>query len=392
LFSLEELTYFRNNYITAVWRGESYLMFIESALKLLKPNGFLGFIIPDTLLNLGFTQPTRELLLRHSKLQEIVGLPSNVFSGATVDTIVLLTEKTEYNNKFNSSNVWVRTFGKKQIISSIENPQKEFFVHTKEWFEQDAFNISTDSSEKSLLTKIETGRKKIDSIVKMYSGIKVYSVGRGTPLQTEEIRNSKPYTSETKKGEEWSPFYDGKHIGRYKKFWDNNNWIKYGSNLAEPRNPENFKGEKILIRKITGKTLIATYIPVDSYCNTLLHVLKLKDHTYSYKSILAILNSSLVGWYFRKKFQISDADTFPQIMIRDILQFPIPTIDKQIDNDLNKLVDHLLQLNQEKAETKLQTKVTQLESKIDYFETSINEIVYQLYDLTKDEIKIVEGK
>jgi len=39
-----------------------------------------------------------------------------------------------------------------------------------------------------------------------------------------------------------------------------------------------------------------------------------------------------------------------------------------------------------------QTKISQLESKIDYCETRINEIVYQLYDLTEEEIKIVEGK
>jgi uncharacterized protein Yka (UPF0111/DUF47 family) len=92
------------------------------------------------------------------------------------------------------------------------------------------------------------------------------------------------------------------------------------------------------------------------------------------------------------KFQIGDDDTFPQIMIRDILQFPLPVIDKINDAELNKLVDQLLQLNEEKAETKLETRVTRLESKIDYCESRINEIVYQLYGLTEDEIKIVEGK
>jgi len=392
LFFKDELEYFKSRYNTAVWRGESYLLFIEQALKLLKKDGCLGFIIPDTLLNLGFTHPTRELLLRNSKLQEIVGLPSNVFSGATVDTIILLTEKTGYNNQFNASNILVKTFGKKQFISSINNPQKIFYAKAKDWFGQNAFNIQTDNTEIELLNKIEFKKKYIADISEMYSGIKVYSVGRGTPIQTEEIRNSKPYTSETKKGEDWSPFYDGKHIGRYNNYWRNNNWIKYGLNLAEPRKPENFKGEKLLIRKITGKTLISTYIPDDSYCNTLLHILKVKDKAFTYKSILAVLNSILIGWYYKKKFQISDDDTFPQIMIRDILQFPFPVIDISIDEELNKLVDLLLKLNEEKAETKLQTKINQLQGKIDYCENRINEIVYQLYNLTEEEIKMVEGK
>jgi adenine-specific DNA-methyltransferase len=390
LFSNDELNYFKNRYNTAVWRSESYVMFIEQGLKLLKSDGLLGFIIPDTLLNLGFTQPARELLLRYSKIQEIIGLPSRIFSGATVDTIIILTEKADYINKFHPSNVWVKTYGKKQTISSVENPNKEFFIKTKDWFEQNTFNLQTDNTEKKLLTKIESEKKTVNDIAEMFYGIKAYQVGKGKPPQTEKNRDEKPFTSEKKLAKKWLPFYDGKHIGRYQLLWKENNWLNYGEWLAEPRKPSVFEGEKILIRKIAGKTLIATYIPETSYCNTLLFILKLGYKDYSYKSILAILNSNLIGWYFQKKFQISDADIFPQIMIRDILQFPIPKIDEKNDAELNKLVDQLLQLNEEKAKVKLQTKITQLQAKIDYCEGRINEIVYLLYLLTEEEIKIVE--
>ncbi|HRD58632.1 MAG TPA: N-6 DNA methylase [Ferruginibacter sp.] len=390
-FSKAELDYYKNRYNTAVWRCESYLLFIEQALQLLKPDGAIGLIIPDTLLNLGFTQPTRELLLRNSKIEEIISLPSNVFAGATVDTIILLAEKKDYNSRFHISNVSVKAFGKKQLISEIKDPSKQFFVNTKEWFEQNAFNLQADTSEKKLLFKIEENKKHISDVAEMYSGIKAYEVGKGMPLQTERIREEKPYTAGSKIDKSWLPFYDGKHIGRYEMRWRNNNWIKYGKWLAAPRKPENFEGEKILVRKITGRTLLATYIPETSYCNTLLFVLKLNSSTYFYKSILAILNSQLIGWYFRTKFQISDDDTFPQIMIRDILQFPIPTINKKIDAELNKLVDQLLHLNAEKQQTTLQTKLYQLQNRIDYVEQRINEIVYELYGLAKEEIVLIEN-
>jgi hypothetical protein len=319
-------------------------------------------------------------------------LSASLFPGATVDTIILLTEKTQSRAQYIDSNVLVKTFGKKQPINSITDPKKEFYVKTEEWFSQNAFNLQTDKNEKNILNKIETEKKTIAEFAEMFSGIKVYEVGKGEPAQTKKLRDEKPFTSQIKKDIDWLPFYDGKHIDRYKLLWNKNNWIKYGKWLAAPRNHENFEGEKILIRKITGKTLIATYISETSYCNTLLFVLKLKDKTYSYKSLLAVLNSHLIGWYYKKKFQISDEDTFPQIMIRDILQFPVPAIDRKSDVELNKLVDQLLKLNEEKANTKLQTKVSQLESKIDYCESRINEIVYKLYGLTKEEIKIVEGK
>ena len=65
---------------------------------------------------------------------------------------------------------------------------------------------------------------------------------------------------------------------------------------------------------------------------------------------------------------------------------------KKAEDEIISLVDQLLQLNQEKAEAKLQTTISHLEGKIDYCENRINQIVYQLYDLTEEEIKIVEGK
>ncbi len=391
LFSASEIIYFKNKFNTSVLRVESYLVFIEQGLNLLKEKGMLGFIIPDTLLNLGFTQSARDFLIKNSKLNEIVGLPSNVFSGAVVDTIVVITEKAHLAKKYHSSLVKVKTFGKKQLISSIENPQKEFATKIEDWIEQNAFNLQAGKTEKCLISKIEQQKKKINDISEMYSGIKTYEVGKGKPPQTEKIRDEKPFTSDKKKDKSWLPFFDGKHIGRYELLWRNNNWIKYGAWLAAPRDPQNFEGQKILIRKITGKTLIATYVAETSYCNTLLFVLKITDNNYSYKSILAILNSLLIGWYFRKKFQISDDDTFPQIMIRDILQFPIADIDKESDLHLNKLVDQLLNLNEQKQQATLHSKVDQLQNRIDYAEQRINEIVYQLYGLTEEEIALVEN-
>ncbi|HKR05490.1 MAG TPA: N-6 DNA methylase, partial [Bacteroidia bacterium] len=392
LFNENETNYFKTHYKTSVWRGESYLLFVDKALSLLLKNGLLGFIIPDSILNLGFTQPLRELLLQNSSLQEIVSLPSNVFSSATVDTVLLFTVKKETVSTFHSVSVSVKFFSKKSSINIIENPTRSFNAETKEWYSQKSFNLQSDSSEQSLIQKLDLCKKRINDISEMFSGIKTYEVGKGNPAQTEKVRDTKPFTSEIKKDKDWMPFYDGKHIGRYQLLWKDNNWIDYGTWLAAPRNPANFSGEKILIRKIIGESLIATYIPETSYCNTLLFVLKLTDKSYSYKSILGILNSALIAWYFRKKFQISNDDTFPQIMIRDILQFPIPEISSHYSRELEKNVDLLLKLNAELPEVKLQTKTEQIQSKIEYCEQKINEAVYRLYELTEDEIKIVEGK
>ena len=78
-------------------------------------------------------------------------------------------------------------------------------------------------------------------------------------------------------------------------------------------------------------------------------------------------------------------------MIRDILQFPIPAIDKKRDLEMNKLVDDLLTLNEEMQQQSLQTKIDQIQNRIDYCEQRINDIVYELYCLTNEEIALVEN-
>lgn len=390
-FSEPELTYFKNKYKTSVLRGESYLLFIETGLKLLKQNGELGYIIPDTLLNLGFTASSRNYILQNSKLKELVLLPSNIFSGATVDTIILLTQKHDLIGTFYQSNVLVNVFDKKSTITSINEPQRHFTVNTEVWHTQNTFNLQSDSRENELIARLELSKKKVSDIAEMYSGIKAYEVGKGNPPQTDVIRDTKPFTSEKQQTNEWQPFYDGKHIGRYQLLWKDNNWIHYGKWLAAPRNPDNFIDEKILIRKITGKTLIATYIPYTSYCNTLLFVLKIKDKTYPYTALTGILNSSLIGWYFRKKFQISDSDTFPQIMIRDILEFPIADLNNKIGSDIGICVEQLIKLHEELKTAKLPDKIEQLKARIEHTDKRIDQMAFELYGLTNEEILILNN-
>lgn len=389
-FSEEELVYFKKHFKTSVWRGESYLLFIEKGLNLIKSGGELGYIIPDTLLNLGFTASSRKYILQNSSLSEVILLPSNVFSGATVDTIILLSQKQRYIETFHLNDVLVKVFDKKRTILRISESDRYFEISTSVWFAQGAFNLQSNQKENDLIAKLESGKKKVSEIAEMFSGIKAYEVGKGNPPQTENIRDSKPFTSEKQKTNDWQPFYDGKNIGRYQLLWKYNNWINYGKWLAAPRNSGNFIDEKILIRKITGKTLIATYIPYTSYCNTLLFVLKIKDSSFSYTSLTGILNSSLIGWYFWKKFQISDSDTFPQIMIRDILEFPIADLDNKNGLEAGVLVEQIIKLYEELKTAKLPDKIEQVKIRIEHLDNRIDQLVYQLYELTPEEIKIVE--
>jgi type I restriction-modification system DNA methylase subunit len=385
--------FIRKKFESFVWRGESYLVFIEKAVELLKQNGEFGFIIPDTYLNLGFTQAIRTFLLQNTLLNEVILLPSNVFIGATVDTSLVFATKSTKTDTYHNKNVRVKVFGKKSVIENVEFPKREFLINTSVWHTQNAFNVNSNPVEVETISRVKTSYKSISDYAEMFYGIKAYQVGKGKPPQTEEIRDKKPFTSIKKEDSSFLPFFDGKHIGRYKLFWNSDNWLKYGEWLAEPRKPEKYEGEKILIRKIVGETLIATYISETSYCNTLLFVLKLKSKVeLAYLYLLGILNSQFIGWYFRKKFQISAEDTFPQIMIRDILQFPIPISDKARHAKMVELVERMLKLHQDFSSATLPNQKQLLERQIAATDKTIDDLVYELYELTPEEIKIVEGE
>ncbi|MFZ1714958.1 MAG: hypothetical protein WAT88_06665, partial [Saprospiraceae bacterium] len=77
--------------------------------------------------------------------------------------------------------------------------------------------------------------------------------------------------------------------------------------------------------------------------------------------------------------------------------FPIKKINEEeaheiiAKNEIITLVDQLLFLHQEKSTTKLESSLAQIQGKIDYCERRVDELVYELYGLTEEERKVVEG-
>ncbi len=383
------MSYLKTTRETFTGRGESYLLFAERAIYLLKKGGKFGYIIPDTYLNLGFTQVLRQYILKTTNVNSLLVLPSKVFNAASVDTSILIATKNNRIDSFHSSIVDVILFDKRTIIKDLTNPDRTLQFNTKDWFEEGFFNVESSPFELQLIRRVDANFSKIADYCEMYSGIKSYEVGKGSPPQTEAIRDTKPFTSVIKNGDDWSPLFDGKHIGRYVNFWQGNNWIKYGRWLAAPREPKNFVGDKILIRKIVGETLLCMKAEGTNYCNTLLFILKTKsDSALELDYFLGILNSRFIGWYFRKKLMISDSDEFPQIMVRDILTFPIPKSENR--SKLISNVNQMLETKKRLAATQRESEREQLERKCDHLDHEIDRLVYDLYGLTEEEIKIVE--
>ncbi|WP_216679110.1 type IIG restriction enzyme/methyltransferase [Hymenobacter siberiensis] len=337
-FSKEAQKVLTAQFSTLKYRLESYVAFIEQGLRLLSPSGLLAYIIPDTFLNLDFTGSLRQYLLDNAQIQEIFTMPSTVFPDAVVDVALLQVQNTPLTKE----PVQIKRFAKRASKFVMDSPDKSFTVDTSLWRKTNLF-LLLESHEVEELEQIMSVSKPLSTYAKGISGIKAYQAGKGKPAQTRSDVNEKLYTSSVKPSDEWSPFYEGKHILRYGTTWNNDNWLRYGPWLAEPREPNVFIGEKLLVRKIVGETLLATHTKDNSYCNTLLFLLKLKDESpYNYHFILALINSRVMARIIKLRLEIDASDLFPQIMLSNILDLPIPAATPAEQAAIAALVQQIL--------------------------------------------------
>jgi hypothetical protein len=113
---------------------------------------------------------------------------------------------------------------------------------------------------------------------------------------------------------------------------------------------------------------------------------------------LGVINSKAVSFWFNKTFDKMQRGIFPQFKVNELKQFPIPSLDLSLKPDKAKhdalvsLVDKMLDLKQKEAAEKSEHLKTVITRQIDVVDKALDTAVYELFNLTADEIRIVEGK
>lgn len=375
--------YFNKKFIHQDYQQDLYLLFLEQYKNLLVEGGKLGVIIPNTWLQSIKFRNIRNYLMNYYYWERILHNKDKVFN-AVVDTHVLIFEKNNYikNTALEIDILKHKTITQFQSIDQNNLPENG-----------DIINILANEEEKYLFEKIKSKSIQISEIAKSYSGITLYEKGKGNPAQTAETMKVKPFESndfQKPKGKNWLPLMRGSLMNRYINIWNNNYWVDYGEWLAAPRNRKIWEAnEKIIVRQ-TGDRIIATIIGKDIICRKNLHIII--SNKLDHKFILGILNSKLTDFYY---FQINPerGEALAEVKKQHVEQLPIPkNISGKQENEIIKLVEQILQLNKEKQTATLSHQKEQLHHRIEYAEDKINQIIYALYDLTADEIKIIEDK
>jgi len=88
--------YYLSKYETPSYKLDTYSIFIEKAFSLVKFNGFICYIIPYTWLTINQHQKLREFILNYN-LIEVINLPQKIFDDADLDTVIVNLQKSESN-------------------------------------------------------------------------------------------------------------------------------------------------------------------------------------------------------------------------------------------------------------------------------------------------------
>ncbi|TAE70336.1 MAG: methyltransferase, partial [Bacteroidetes bacterium] len=190
------------------------------------------------------------------------------------------------------------------------------------------------------------------------------------------------------------PLIAGRCINKYKIIFENRYVIFDEKDVSNFKTKHIYESEKILVRRI-GTEIIATFDDQKYY--NVCDVYNLLSKNINLKYILGFLNSKLMSFYLQTQFK-NAKKLFPKIPIAYLKQLPIIVLDTKNKNDKNlydKIILHvetLLELEKRLLNTKTDSEKRSLNDRIFRNKEELDNLIFDLYALTDEEIKIILGE
>lgn len=332
--------YCAENYVTVSGGFDTYRVFFELGINILKSGGFLGYITPNTYLDILSGEKLREFLFSNTLLKIVEVF--NVFPNAIVEPLISIYQKLSNPDAtfeiilVPRSTALTSTF----IADGIHSQKSQSDLRKNDKL---IFNYKIDDQKEAIVDYIKQKTSHLSEYFFVYNGAKPYEVGKGTPPQTKEMTKRKVYNGYEKIDDTWVPYMRGKRIQRFSTMWDGE-YIKYGINLAAPRNPDVFFREKIFVRQ-TGDTIIAQ-IDVGNVANNTLHVVFPKTDQLQNKYLLGLLNSTFMTWYYQATHPLEVGKPMAEVKKNFIEELPFALGTPEQVSALVQKVDEMLSLCQ----------------------------------------------
>jgi len=370
--SIDEKNYFKENYVSGVSKVNLFTLFIEKAIKLAKEKGMISFIAPNTLLRVTSYRELRKYILQNCKILKIIDLSVGVFKDVTASTIIIILQKQPKGNFDNHDIIIQRNIDGSETLIKQGNFKNKQFV----------FNIFTDVRKDSILKKMGQGSVPLGELSeKMRFGVVI-------------TKNIEDVVFDKKIDERYKKFIEGRDIGRYVINFANKYLLYEKKMLHRARTKEIFEiPEKLLVQRITGgkRPLIVTYDNEQFYNKESINNIILKKTKFDVKYILALMNSTLVSWYYSVKFT-NESKLTVNISKTFLSLLPIKNVSPEKQKNLIEMANKMILLNKELLKIgKFSDRCKKLQEEIQKIDKEINQKVYELYGLTPEEINIVES-
>jgi len=388
-FTKGEKEYYYSAYRAQSMQLNTFGIFTERSVSLLKNNGLVGFITPNNWLTITSFLVFRRFLLKNAKELRIYNNVEKVFGDANVDTCIFLFRKG------NKPNVTFGVLVQGTITFETHICNKNLHLIAE------VFNISQFNTKEcyEILDNIEAKSIPLSRIAVVSTGLKSYQRGKGKPKQTDKEKRSRVFHSTKRLNNTYKKYLDGKDVKRYQLGWSGE-YLSYGDHLAEPRKSVPFLGSRILVRQIPSKPpqCIHGVYTKKEYLNDINSMIIFNNRErYDLRYILALINSRLISFWFLHKFAKFQRKIFPQFKVKELALFPIFKIDfntppeKESHDNLVALVDVMLDLNN-KTQIAKGSRKEQIQRQIENTDREIDDLVYRLYGVTGKERDVIEGK
>jgi hypothetical protein len=334
--------------------------FIEIAVSLIKDNGNVCYIIPKSFSFVEGWKKTRDFVTKKNTLKEIIDV-SKAFEDVLLEQVIIFYKKSNKDfYEFISGEGWNEDIN---IIGEISSDLiKQIGI----------VPIYALEERLKILNKILQISIPLSSITRTF---------RGLPFQSKI----------SEQGE--FPVLRGKNITRY-AIYGSIDRVSSSKELMENDKVQAIMKPKIISQNIVAHVLnpydriiiMASFdkdstLTLDTVMNTFL-----TSENFTYEYILALLNSQLASWFYYW-FVYNRAVRTMHFDEYYIGKLPIKDISLSEQQPFIALVDKILAITKDDdylANKESQKKVQELEGHID-------QMVYKLYELTEEEIKIVEG-
>ena len=418
--------YIWNNYQYNHGKINLYSVFLEvSFSKLLRKEGRLGFITPETFIRTSTYSEIRKFLINDSILETISIYGNGVFENVTAETITMTLSKGFINDNQVS-------FFKHSSINNFEvfHEEQENFKSTPE----NRFVYSSSNRDKLIFDKIKKNKIPLGELLDVKNGIAT-KAGKKNFLATEKLTNK------------YEKLLEAPDLFRYGYEWPGV-YINYDTEvLHRSRSEEIFLSDKILLQRVSSQLICS--LDEDNYYtfNSVNNLLPKKDGI-SLKFYLGILNSKLIDYFYRKNYSL-DAKYTITVTKKNLVSIPLPgwnnkdakhleveklvreinSFTNQLTVNTRKLLDllqskfeipklsrklqswhelsfkqFLKELKKKKVKLSLQEeaewmdyfneqkgKAGELKTQINQTDQEIDAMVYELYGLNEQEIKVVEA-